>query len=234
MSTSSPTTSSPSSSRPNSNFVSARITPRSRACSAAKRYSSIETSRTRAMRSRSPDQLRGALEVDRLVVALVGLGGRGEDRCRQALGLAQARRQLDAGDAPGGLVVLPARAGDVAAHHALDGQHPQLAHRHRAPADVLGDVLGGRHVVVLDDVAGAPEPEGGQAGEHRPLVRDRRGMHDVIRRDPVAGDHQDAVAEVVHLSDLPAGDEREVGYRRHGPQASNAFGRPRARVGPDL
>ena len=41
-------------------------------------------------------------------------------------------------------------------------------------------------------------------------------MHDVVRRDPVAGDHQDPVAEVVHLSDLPAGDERKVGYRRHG------------------
>ena len=35
--TSSPSTSVPSASRPNSNFVSARITPRSRACSAAKR-----------------------------------------------------------------------------------------------------------------------------------------------------------------------------------------------------
>ena len=150
----------------------------------------------------------------------------------QALGLAQAGRQLDARDLAGGLVVLPARAGDVAAHHALDRQHPQLAHGHRAPADVVGDALGGRDEVVVDDVPGAPEPEGRQAGEHRALVRDRRRMHDVVRRDPVAGDHQDAVAEVVHLSDLPAGDERKVGYGRHGSQATNAFGPLRTRVGP--
>ena len=54
MSTSSPTTSSPVGSSPNSNFVSASRTPRSAAWPAAKRYSSIDTLRTRSMRSRSP------------------------------------------------------------------------------------------------------------------------------------------------------------------------------------
>ena len=96
MSTSSPSTSAPSprslSSRPNSNLVSARITPLARACSAANEYSSTETSRDALHQRAIADQLGGALEVDRLVVALVGLGAGREDRLGQALGLAQARR----------------------------------------------------------------------------------------------------------------------------------------------
>ena len=45
------------------------------------------------------DDLGGAIEVHVLVVvADLGLGRRREDRLRQLLGLAQARRQLDAAD----------------------------------------------------------------------------------------------------------------------------------------
>ncbi len=43
----------------------------------------------------------------------------------ELLGLAQAWRQIDAGDAAGRLVVLPAGAREVAAHDALDRQHLQ-------------------------------------------------------------------------------------------------------------
>ncbi len=120
---------SPSSSRPNSNFVSARITPRSRACVGRERVQ-LDRHVAHPLHQRAvADQLGGALEVDRLVVAHLGLRARREDRLGQLLGLAQARRQLDPRDRAGRLVVLPARAGDVAAHDALDRQHLQLAHR---------------------------------------------------------------------------------------------------------
>src|SRR5262249_29832410 len=55
--TSSPSVSVPSSSRPSSNFVSARMMPLARACSAACLYSAIDTSRTRSVSSRSPTSL---------------------------------------------------------------------------------------------------------------------------------------------------------------------------------
>src|SRR3712207_7139791 len=48
----------------------------------------------------------------------------------------------------------------------------------------------------------AVEPEGRQAGEHLPLVGDRRGVDHVVRRDAIRGDHQQRVARLVHLADL--------------------------------
>ena len=77
-------------------------------------------------------------------------------------------------DLAGGLVVLPARAGDVAAHDALDRQHLQLAHGHRAAADLVGDALGRRDEWLGTMCAGLVEPEGGDAGQDAALVRDRR------------------------------------------------------------
>ena len=134
------------------------------------------------------DDLGGAVEVDVLVVvAHLGLGRGREDRLRQLLGLAQPGRQLDPADRAGGLVVLPARAGDVAAHHALHRHHLEPLDQHRAAAVLLG------HVRVRDQVVGADvgrpvEPEGGQAGEHLALVGDRRRVHHVVGGDAVGRD----------------------------------------------
>ncbi len=78
------------------------------------------------------DDLGGAVEVDVLVVvADLGLGRRGEDRLRQLVGLEQVGRQLDPADRAAVLVFLPARAGEVAAHDALDRVHLQPPHPHR-------------------------------------------------------------------------------------------------------
>ena len=91
-STSSPSVSTPSASRPNSNFVSARMTPRARACSAtprrprSRRRAAARPARAvadelgRRARSRSPRRGPTSAFVD----------GR-EDRLGQLLGLAQAR-----------------------------------------------------------------------------------------------------------------------------------------------
>src|SRR5919106_571704 len=70
------------------------------------------------------DDLRGALEVDVLVVvAELGLGRRGEDRLGQPLGLAQPSRKLDAAHRTRLAVLAPPGPGQVAANHALDRVH---------------------------------------------------------------------------------------------------------------
>ena len=58
------------------------------------------------------------------------LGRRREDRLGQLLALAEARRQRHAAHGPGLPILLPARAGQVAAHDALDRHHVSLAHQH--------------------------------------------------------------------------------------------------------
>ena len=73
------------------------------------------------------EDLGGAVEVDVLVVvAHLGLRGGREDRLGQLVRLAQALGQRDPADLAGALVVLPARARDVAAHDALDREHLEL------------------------------------------------------------------------------------------------------------
>jgi hypothetical protein len=171
------------------------------------------------------DQLDGLLEVDRLVVALLGLRRRGVERLRKLVGLAQALRQREPGDRAGPPVVLPARAGQIPAYDALHRQHLQPLHAQGAPAEILRHAVGGGHEVVGDDVLGEVEPQHGQAREHAALVRDRRRVHDVVGRDPVGGDHQQVVPQVVDLADLALGDEGKVGRGGgHIIEASNGFG----------
>ena len=162
------------------------------------------------------DDLGGAVEVHVLVVvADLGLGRGREDRLGQLLGLLQPVRQLDPADRAGGLVVLPARPGDVAAHDALHRHHLEPLDQHRAAAELLGHVRE-RDQVVRADLAGALEPEGRQPGEHLALVRDRRGMHDVVGGDPVGGDEQQAVfADGVDVPHLPAGEVCQSGGFAH-------------------
>src|SRR5436190_5719169 len=157
------------------------------------------------------DDLSRPVEVDVLVVvAYVGLGGLGEDRLRELLRLLESLGQADAAHGPGGLVVLPAGPRQVAADHALDRDHLEPLHEHPAAPGVA------RHVRIRDEVVRADvlrtvEPEDGQAGEHPSLVRDGRGVHHVVRGDPVGGDHQQAVLpDRVDVPDLALRDQLEV------------------------
>src|SRR5215211_1594536 len=167
------------------------------------------------------DDLSGAVEVDVLVVvANLGLGRRREDRLGQLLRLLEPVRQLDPADGAARLVVLPARARDVAAHDALDRHHLQPLDQHRAPAEILGHVGHGDQVVRAD-LAGALEPEGSEPGEHLALVRDRRRVDDVVGRDPVRGDQQQAIlAHGVDVPHLPAGEVFESGRFAHAPDVT--------------
>ena len=149
------------------------------------------------------EDLGGAVEAHVLVVvAHVGLGGRREDRLRKLLGLLQPLRQLDPAHGAGGLVVLPARAGDVPAHDALDREHLEALDEHRATADLLGHPFGVGDDVVRHDVAGPVEPEGRDAGQDLALSGDGRGVDRVVGGDAIRRHHQQSVALVVDLADL--------------------------------
>ena len=106
--------------------------------------------------------------------------------------------------APVGPVVLPARAGEVAAHDALDRQHlepPALGRAPVAPERRAGGSGRSRRVRANQN---ADRP-----GEHAALVRDLGRQHDVEGRDAVARDEQQPlVVERVELADLAAPDVR--------------------------
>ena len=68
------------------------------------------------------------------------------------------------------------------------------------------------------------EPEDREPGEHLALVGDRRRVDDVVGRDPVGGDHQQVVPEVVDLADLALGEEGKVGEGVTRPEASSGSG----------
>ena len=88
-------------------------------------------------------QLDHLIERDVLVMgALLGFGRGGEDRLGQPVALAQALRQAEPTQLPGGLVRLPAAPGDVAADDDLDGQDVDLPAEHHPAAQGLdGDLV---------------------------------------------------------------------------------------------
>ena len=127
-------------------------------------------------------------------------------------GLAEARRQRDAADLTGLLVVQQARAGQVAAGDALHRDHVELAHHQRAAEHLVGDarVVGraGQVVGRLDVV----EEEHAHRGQDAALVRDLAVEDVVERRDAVAGDEQQVVVvDAVQLANLAAGQMLVVG-----------------------
>ena len=70
------------------------------------------------------------------MAAGVDFGGWREDGFGQAIGFAQAGRQLDAADRAGLLVVLPTGAGEVAADDTLDGEHLRSLDEHAAAVEL--------------------------------------------------------------------------------------------------
>ena len=169
-------------------------------------------------RNRWADQRDDLVVADVLVVLADGsLGRRREDWLRQPIGHAQARRQLDPADPPGALVVLPARADQVAAHHRLDRQRPQTLNDHRTAGEhgEFGRVMDpGRQFVVGEvirhDVLRAREPEVRDLGQHAPLARDGVGQHDVKCGQPVGRDDQHVPGvELIEVAHLPAVDQAQ-------------------------
>ena len=177
-------------SRPNSNLVSARITPWG---ARARR----RTSRARSTRPRRAPSARGRRRARPRASKSIASSWptsafvrRREDRLGQLLGLAQPGRQRDPGDRAAGLVVLPARAGDVAADDALDRQHLRRRTTSARPSTSSGTPsmaeirwLGTISAVCSNQNTDSPV-------RTSPLSGIGVGMHGVVGRDAVARDHQ--------------------------------------------
>ncbi len=150
------------------------------------------------------------------------LGGRREDRRVDRVRLAQPPRKRDAAHRAGGLVVLEARAHEVAPHDALHGKHVRLHHDHRAPLELLAEgaqldrvlVHVGGQDVVRHDVREEAEPEERHLGEQDPLARDAGGQDDVEGAQAVRGHHEQPVAEVVDVAHLPLSPRLHAGKAR--------------------
>src|SRR5213075_95073 len=82
---------------------------------------------------------------------------------RQLVGFLEALRELVPADDAGRLVVLPARAREVAAHDALERQHLEPPALGRAPFGTEGEQ------VVRHDLARPGKPEPGKVVSTRPL-----------------------------------------------------------------
>ncbi|MCY1236217.1 hypothetical protein D9M72_488630 [compost metagenome] len=150
------------------------------------------------------------------MLAHLGLGGRGEDRLGQLLRVLQAGGQFDPAHLAGGLVILPAAAGEVAAHHGFDQDRLQALDHHGAALDLLHflrrDHGFGRDagLVVRHDVREFAEPEVRHLVQHAALVGDRLAHDDVERRQAVGGDDQQLViADGVVVAHLAVAQQRQ-------------------------
>ena len=150
-------------------------------------------------------------------MADVGLGARRVERFFQLLAELQAFREDVTADLAGLLVVLPAGTHDVAADDAFHGVAVGLLHDHGTAAEVVGVLLehgrvfvhvGGDEVVLHAEVL---EPEQRKLVQDFALTRDRGGEHHVKSGKTVAGDHQEAVAQVVHVAYLALVEQRNFG-----------------------
>ena len=169
------------------------------------------------LREVGPHQAGGLVERDVQIMAGVGLGGRSEDRRGQFGRLLQAGRQPEAADRLLLAVFFPARAGEVAAHDAFNGEWIGLPDNHTAAGQLgrvrleagrQGVVGAGEQMVGLEP-RGLRKPEMRELGQHLALARDAIG-HDAIEgRNAVGSNKEQAVAQVEdfpHFAALQPGD----------------------------
>ena len=129
------------------------------------------------------------------VVALVGLGRRGDDGLGEALVLAHSLGQLDATElAASCLVLTPGRSREDATDDHLHTEALTLqAHRHHR--------VGGGQFPVGADVARLVEHLGCNLVQHLTFEGNTLGQHHVEGRDAVGGDHHhQVVVDVIHIA----------------------------------
>lgn len=165
------------------------------------------------------DDVESLLEADVLVVANVRLGARSVERLFEFLAELQVGGEHVTADAARLLVVLPAGSHDVAADDAFHGVAVGLFHDHGTAAEIVGVLLehfrifvhvGGDEVVLHAKLL---EPEEGQLVQDLALARNRGGEDHVKSGKTVAGDHQEAVAEVVHVAYFTLVEQRDFSNR---------------------
>ena len=150
-------------------------------------------------------------EVDVLVVlAVLGLGGRGEDRFGELGAILQPFGQADTAHRATVLILLPPRTGEVAAHDALDREHVKLLDDHRAALHDRWHVGGDE--MVGHDVGELIEPPQRDPGEHLALVGNLGAEDVVVGADAIRGDHEQPprLGKAVQTAHLSFGDERQI------------------------
>ncbi len=151
-----------------------------------------------------------------VVLADLGLGGRGEDRGGQLRAVDQALGEGEAADGAGLVVLRQARAGEVAAGHALHGDHPQRLADQGAALPVGGGAGGqlAAQDVVRGQVGELLEPPQGELGEDPALVGDLGRQHPVVGGDAVAGDHHEVArlvpVQLAHLAGVQMHQARNL------------------------
>ena len=150
------------------------------------------------------------LKRDIFVVPAGGLGGRSENRLRQAVSRLQASRQGNPAHGACVAVFLEAAARQPATHNTLKRHHPGLTDKHRPPHQRCPIDLGwqphrlhiGGDQVMVDTKPG--KPKGGDCRQHAAFVWNRRGQNPVKSADAIGAHDQHAIAEVVTVADLSA------------------------------
>jgi hypothetical protein len=138
---------------------------------------------------------------------------------------AAVRLAGDAAEAAAGLIVLPARADQVAAHHRLDRQRLESAHDHGAAFEQrqIGCIARGTlerltGQMVGDDRSGAREPEARDLIEHAAFAGNGIGQYDIEGRQAIGGDDQQALRveriDIAHLAAMQALQTFEIRTRR--------------------
>ena len=147
-----------------------------------------------------------------VVLAVLALGCRREDRLRKSRSVQVARRQRDAAHSPLCLVFLPSRSGQVSARHAFHREHGCALHQHRAALKLFAVRLqrGGklRHVgrdqVVWHKVMEQLEPEQRNLCQDLAFARDARAEHVIECRDAVSGHQQQRAVYGIQIAHLAA------------------------------
>ena len=139
------------------------------------------------------------------------LGRRREDRLGQLLGSRAARAAADAADRAALAILLPAGAGQVAAHDALDRHHLRLARPAscgRAACSACAANAGPMSATSMLSRWFGTSRKSNQNSvmpvRMRPLSGMPRRQHPVEGADAVGGDDDQAVAQVVDVADLAA------------------------------
>ena len=150
-------------------------------------------------------------------MAYVRLGARRVERLFELLAELETFRENVTADLTGLLIVLPARTDDVSAHDAFHGMAVSLLHDHGTAAEVICVLLehcrifihvGGDEVVLHAKVL---EPEKRKLVQDLALARNRGRENHVKCGKTVASDHQEAVAEVVHVTYFTLVEQRNFG-----------------------
>ncbi len=172
------------------------------------------------------DQFHHGIEVDVLVMLTGGcLECRREYRPGKPVRDHQSRRQRDAAHAAVRNIVLEAGTYQVAARNRFDRQRLELLYDHGstgqlgALAGIADDVLDAPiREVICGDIAGAIEPERGDARQHLTLERNWIRQHYVERREPVRCHDQEMlrvdVIDVAHLALVDALQAADVRFKQ--------------------